>query len=149
MRGSRTSEEDKEKIIAAYHAGESYSNISKMFGIAKSTISGVIKAYKNEKPDEHEQVRTEMARSLIEHAEGIANQILDLIEKKLNLIASCDEALIQTRINELTSAFASIFDRLEVMKNRSPDSDGGGVIEIASVEALKVPDENEVSEVEE
>ena len=149
MRGSRTTEETKEKIIAAYHAGESYSKISKMLGVAKSTISGVIQNYKNSEPDVYEQVRTEMAIDMIKRADGIANQILDLIEKKLALTASCDEALIQTRINELTSAFASIFDRLEVMKNRSADDDGGGIIEIASVGSLEEPDENEVSEVEE
>lgn len=138
-RGARTSDEVREKIIAAYHSGESMGSIARMFNVGKSTVSGIIKSYKEEKPDEYEQIRTENAYNLIDKADDIANQILDLIIEKLKFTKDHKEALVMMKLSELTSAFGSIFDRIEVMRSRSEQETEGGVIEITKTLELKAP----------
>lgn len=138
-RGARTSDEVREKIIAAYHCGESMGSIARMFNVGKSTVSGIIKSYKKEMPDEYEQIRTDNAYKLIDKADDIANQILDLIIEKLKFTKDHKEAMVMMKLNELTSAFGAIFDRIEIMRSRSDEEAEGGVIEITKTIEIKPP----------
>lgn len=146
-RGTRLSDEVREQIIAAHFAGESMGAIAKKLQVGRSTVCDIIKRYKEASPDSYEQIRTDSRIAMIDKAKGLAEQILDLVAKKVKLTASCEEALLTVKLNELTSAFGVIFDRLEVMQNRSGEVDGGGVIEIVKAEPLTPPDDDEEGDV--
>jgi hypothetical protein len=123
--------------------------ISKKLKVGRSTVCDIIKRYKESSPDSYEQIRTDSRIAMIDKAKGLADQILDLVEKKVKLTTSCEEALLSVKLNELTSAFGVIFDRLEVMQNRSDEVDGGGVIEIVKTEPLTPPSDDEEGDADE
>lgn len=148
-RGYKISDEVKEKIIAAHFAGESMGAIANNLKVGKSTVSDIVKQYKESRSDSYEHIRAESRVAMIDKAKGLAEQILDLVAKKVQITSSCEEALLSVKLNELTSAFGVIFDRLEVMQSRSDEVDGGGVIEIVKAEPLTPPSDDGECDVDE
>ena len=146
-RGKKTSIADREAVIAAYRAGESHGEIAKRIGIGKSTVTGIINSYKSSDDDEAlDQLRTNMSAEAIKKAEAVLSDILELMFRKIGLAKGNVEALMQMKLNELSSAFGTIFDRVEVMRSRRDEIDGGGVVEIPTAEPLEPPEDGEDDE---
>ena len=157
----------REKIIAAHNTGESRGAIAKMFNLSKSTVCGIISKYEAEKPDEVEQIRTEKKREYIEEASNVLKGILAVLERRvatilkdedvldeiIDIISDSDltdksknsligkmSSIMSPKLTELTTAFGTIYDKLEKMKRDNPEENGGGVIEITEVNPLERPE---------
>lgn len=76
---------NKERAIALYTQGFGVGEISKKLGFAKSTVSGWIKRYKSENPDnEIEQVRTDKLKMFTEKAWEILDDSMDLAARRVS-----------------------------------------------------------------
>ena len=166
-RGVKVSEATREKIIAAHNTGESKGAIAKLFKLSKSTVCGIINKYEKEKPDEVEQVRTQKKIEYIEEASNVVKGLLavlerrvatilkdeDVLEEIIDIISDSDltdrsknsligkmSSIMSPKLTELTTAFGTIYDKLEKIKLDAPDANGGGVIEITEVNPLERPE---------
>lgn len=166
-RGVKVDDATREKIIAVHNAGESLGTIAKMFDIGKSTASGIIKKYEAEKPDEVEHIRTEKKIEFVNDTKEVLGELLgvfkrrvnqtlknedkleDIIElisdsgltpKNKNMLINKMQNLMCPKLTELTTAFGTMYDKLERMQMDNPDENGGGLIEITQVAELKKPE---------
>lgn len=165
--GKRVGDDIREKIIAMRAAGVSLSQIAKEFELGKSTVHGILKKYNEEKPDQFEQMRTEKKTEYIEEASKVVKGLLsvlsrrvdtilkdeDVIDEIIDIIADSDltdkakssliakmAGIMSPKLTELTTAFGTVYDKLEKIKLDNPDASGGGVIEITGVNPLERPE---------
>lgn len=76
---------NKERAIALYTQGFGVGEISKKLGFAKSTVSGWIKRYKSENPDnEIEQIRTDRLKNFAEKAWDILDDSMTLAARRVS-----------------------------------------------------------------
>lgn len=168
-RGKKTNDEIREKIIAAYGAGESMGDIAKSLEIGKSTVSGIIKKYEEERPDELEQLRIEKKIEYIEGTKVVLQSLLNILERRtiklieeedklddiLDFIDDCDmsdkkkmqlsgkiSSLMAPKLTELTTAFGTMYDKFERMNLENPEENGGGVVEVSATVTIKPPSED-------
>jgi hypothetical protein len=168
-RGVKVDDATREKIIAVYNAGESMSTISRMFKVGKSTVSGIIKKYETEKPDEVEHIRTEKKIEYVNDTKEVLKELLGVFKRRVRQISENEDALaiiidsisdsdltpksktnlinkmqniMCPKLTELTTAFGTMYDKLERMQLDDPEENGGGVVEIAETEPLKHPEES-------
>jgi predicted DNA-binding protein YlxM (UPF0122 family) len=137
--------EDKEKIYVLYAAGESLGAIAKKMNCAKSTVHGIVKRSQTKK-NELSEKREENAKQMIDKAQVVADDILDLIVRKITQLKAASGELNKVRINDLTSAFVAIYDRVELMRSRlgvDSEKSSGGIIEITQINELNPPKEVE------
>ncbi len=168
-RGKKTNDAMREKIIAAYNAGESMGDIAKSFKIGKSTVSGIIKKYEEERPDEVEHLRMEKRIEYIEGTKAVLQSLLSILERRtvklieeedklddiLDFIDDCDmsdkkkiqlsgkiSSLMAPKLTELTTAFGTLYDKLERMNVDNPEENGGGVVEVSATVKINPPSED-------
>lgn len=150
-RGKRITDAEREQIIALYLAGESLAGICNITDRPKSTVSELLKKYREERGENevNEQIEQARTQKTIEHIEGtkqILNDLLGIIRTKIELIASSRETLATTKLTELTTSFGTLYDKLErMLAINGGDDEDAGVIEIAEPIELVPPgdDDNE------
>jgi hypothetical protein len=172
VRGHKTDDATREKIIAAYLAGESQTTISKEFGIGRSTVSGIIINYKKEAPDEFDEIRREKKMKYVEEASEVASGLLlllkrrvqtlidkeDVLDEIIDIIEDSDasekakssliikmQTLLCPKLTELTTAFGTVYDKLERIEaagKAESDEEESGGITISAVAPLE-GDDNE------
>lgn len=165
-RGVKVDDATREKIIAVHNAGETLGTIAKMFDIGKSTASGIIKKYEAEKPDEVEQIRTEKKIEFVNDTKEVLKELLGVFKRRVNQISKNEDALaiiidcisdsdltpksktnliikmqniMCPKLTELTTAFGTMYDKLERMQLDDPEENGGGVVEISSTIKIEPP----------
>ena len=170
-KGIKISDAKKEKVIALYCAGESYSQIAKITKVSRTAISGIVKKYKEEAPDDLEHLRQEKTKQFIDDASEVVadlfavlkrrtktiiededklDEIIDIIEeadgseKWKNALVLRVSALMSPKLTELTTAIGTVYDKLAMMQERSGgDADGGGVVQITQVVELTPPEDDD------
>ena len=165
-RGVKVDDATREKIIAVHNAGESLGAIAKMFSIARSTVSGIIKKYEKEKPDEFDKIRTEKKIEYIEDTKHVLRDLLSVMARRVKTIVEhedrledviqiiCDSELDQKgksrlvtkmssimcpKLTEFTIAFGTMYDKFEKMLLDDPEENGGGVVEVSSTIKIEPP----------
>lgn len=165
-RGVKVDDATREKIIAVYNAGESMSTISRMFKVGKSTVSGIIKKYENEKPDEVEHIRTEKKIEYVNDTKEVLKELLGVFRRRVRQISENEDALaiiidsisdsdltpksktnliikmqniMCPKLTELTTAFGTMYDKLERMQLDDPEENGGGVVEVSKTISIEPP----------
>lgn len=169
MKGKKISDAKREKVIALFSAGESYSDIAKVTKVSKTAISGIVKAYRESVPDELERLRIEKRTELIDDAAEVVKGLYTLLGRRvktllehedklddiIDVIADADgsdkwknglinkiSGLLSPKLTEITIAMGTAYDKLVMMQERNgSDADGGGVVEIAKTIDITPPEE--------
>lgn len=169
-RGVKTSEKVVEEVIALYKVNTSISAIARQMKLGKATVSDIVNKYKANKPDEYEHIRTSKKIEFIEDTTGVLKDLLGIFirrvqnlsegEEKLteviSLISSSDmsesskgkliskmQALLCPKITDITTAFGTMYDKLERMKLEGDEQEGSGVVELPKVRELTPPADDE------
>ena len=165
--GAKIKDEIREKVIAMHNAEESAGAIAKALGIGKTTACSIINDYKENYPDEYDQIRTQKKIQHIEGAGKALDGLLGILERRVNTIRDKEDVLdeiidviddgdlspqkksaligkmqtlLSPKLTELTTAFGTIYDKLERMKGSAADDEEDiGVIEIGEIKPLKAP----------
>ena len=168
------SDATREKIIAAHNTGESKGAIAKLFELSKSTVCGIINKYEAEKPDEVEQVRIQKKTEYIEQASNVVNGLLAVLERRVATILENEDAIdeiidiindsdltdksknslvgkmssiMSPKLTELTTAFGTIYDKLEKIKlDEGSQPEGCGVVEVTRTIEITPPEDGELDE---
>lgn len=168
----KITDDKREKVIALYSAGESYSEIAQATKVSKTSVAGIIKQYRESNPDECERIRTEKRTEYIEEASEVVKGLYTLLGRRvktllehedkldeiIDVIADADgsdkwknglinkiSGLLSPKLTEITIAMGTAYDKLVMMQERNgSDADGGGVVEIATPITIAPPEEDGV-----
>jgi transposase-like protein len=177
MKGKRISDEKREKVIALYSAGESYSDISKVTKVSKTSVSSIVKAYRESNPDELERVRLEKRTELVEEAADVVRDLYSLLGRRVKTLLEHEDklddiidsiaeydgsdkfknglinkisGLLSPKLTEITIAMGTAYDKWVLMQERNgANDDGGGVVEIATPITITPPEDDSEVEMDE
>ena len=166
----KITDDKREKVIALYSAGESYSEIAQATKVSKTSVAGIIKQYRESNPDECERIRTEKRTEYIEEASEVVKGLFTLIGRRVKTLLDHENALddivdivadydgsdkfknnliskmsglLCPKLTELTTSMGITYDKLLLMMERNgSDADGGGVVEVTQTITIKPPEDD-------
>lgn len=101
--------EVKEEARALLSSGVGVNEVARRLGMSSAGVSGLKKQF--EKDKSFEQLRAKKQKEFIDRAWEAASKGMDLINRRIDQIASSDEKVAATDMREISTAVGTMIDK--------------------------------------
>jgi transposase-like protein len=111
-RGQQLSDELRENIIAALASNNNVREIARQFKVSPASVM----KYRDEKPDEFEQLRTDKKTQMIDK---IWSSLVDAADLGHSMILEAKNKERDIPLNQISTYYGTLYDKMALMKGES------------------------------